>query len=1040
MLNLQIFGVLMVLHSYELVIIAIAIGVGLILLGLLVRKMKELVIQKNEFKSLNASFLDIVNSTKDSFVLFDHTNRFSHANKEANWFLYEVLKADKSTFNLESIINQFNDLAGINISEQISNGDFYELPNLEIKMDNGEILNFYCRINPVVSKGKKQYTYILARNITDEILKHRIADENDFLISEVMNYSRDGFISIRKDYTIQSINPVAISVLNLNIQSILGESILTLIPEVENTDLITKCEYVLMQQEPLEFEYFFASQASWFNVKLLPNKYGLSFFFFENTTMKVNTALNDAERLALEDFSRRDVSFYQIMAKTIDSIQVLFPGMFCATYLLTEDEKELKFFSSGYSTFLPTVPKPIKDDFSGFSNLLQNKLKLEPNDVHFDHLNSVFSYKRFSSIFSQPIISENKSIGILISYFDDDMNHYSNISHLQEKTGFLIGKLFNYRKIFRDLEKLSIVSENSQKGFATINIDERITWSNCSFNHLFGAQREAILFKLFTDLIGEENTSFDNFEKLKSGVGNFENITMRLSYYRKDADPKELQLITRTIFSGDEVQLLIEIEDITEQVNYEQRLLQGREFLKKITDTVPIVLFQCEIDDAGQFNFMFLSKEIERFGVDLTAERIYKRPELIFRLIHPDDLPRVINTIEISQKAQITWNVEFRLEGRDNKTMWMKGIGVPQFQEDGRSVWFGYFENISDKKEKIKEIEAINTRFAYASKAVNEAIWEWDIEKNTLYWSDGLSSIFGYLRSNYPTLDNLYEYIHPDDYQEYAIQVQRNLDNKELELFSMEYRFKKPDGYFASIVDKGYIIRDNQGKAERVIGSIRDVSELRLFEKKKKELINETQEFERNQFSMELHDGLAQQLVALNLYISHLEEDIPADKRERIEICKKIVLDSLNQTRYLCYNLSPPELSNGLISGLKALFDRLNALNGIDFKFDYDNALTNDLFESIDIYNVYRIIQEFVNNSLKHSEGTEICCEIHHRPNQKSITVLIRDNGKGFDTSNINYGFGIQNIKKRANLAGAKIQMNSGLGEGCSLRMNLHYV
>jgi len=421
-------------------------------------------------------------------------------------------------------MNQFNELTGVNVAQQISKGDFYELRNLEIKMDNGEMLNFYCRINPVVSKGKRHYTYILARNITEEILKHRIADENGFFISEIMSYSRDGFISIRKDYTIQSINPVAIAALNLGNQSTLGESILTLFPEIENTDLITNCEYVLMQQEPLEFEYFFARQASWFNVKLLPNKFGLSFFFYENTNMKVNTALNDAERLALEDFSKRDVSFYQIMAKTIDSIQVLFPGMFCAIYVLSEDEKEMKFFSSGYSTFLPTVPKPIKDDFFGFSYLLQNKLKLEESDAYFDHLNSVFSTKRFTTIFSQPIISENTSNGILISYFDRDMNHYSNISLLQEKTGFLISKLFNYRKIFRELEKLSIVSENSQKAFATINIEERITWSNRSFNHLFDSHREEVLFTFFTDLIGEENTSFDNFTKLKSGIANFENI------------------------------------------------------------------------------------------------------------------------------------------------------------------------------------------------------------------------------------------------------------------------------------------------------------------------------------------------------------------------------------------------------------------------------------------------------------------------------------------------------------------------------------
>lgn len=1029
----------MILYTYEIVIIVIGVLLGLLLVFLLFRKMKELVIQKNEFKSLNTSFLDIVNSTKDSFVLFDNISNFSHSNTEANWFLYEVLKVDKGHFNLDSILKQFNELTGIDVAQKIAEGDFYELKNLEVQMDNGELLNFYCRINPVISKGKRHYTYILARNITEEIIKHRIADENGFFIAEIMSYSRDGFISIRRDYTIQSINPVALSALNLANQDVVGSSILELFPELESTDLITNCEYVIHQNEPLEFEFFFARQASWFNVKLLPNKFGLSFFFYENTNMKVNTALNDAERLALEDFSRRDVSFYQIMAKTVDSVQELFPGMFCAIYVLNEEENELKFFSSGYSTFLPTVPRSIKNDFFGFDYLLQNKVKLEPTDSYFDHLNDVFSNKRFTTIFSQPIFSDSKSTGILLSFLDNEMVNSSSISHLQEKTGFLIGKLFNYRKIFRELEKLSIVSENSQKAFATINIDERITWSNRSFNHLFQKQRDEVLFCFFTDLIGEENTPFSNYRTLKEGVANFENINIRLAYYRQDNELKELQLTTRTIFSGDEIQLLIEIEDITEQVNYEQKLVQGREFLKKITDTVPIVLFQCEIDESGQFNFMFLSKEIERFGVDLTVDRIYKRPELIFRLIHPEDLPRVINTIEISQKAQITWNVEFRMEGRDNQVMWVKGIGVPEFQEDGTSLWYGYFENITDKKEKIKEIEAINTRFAYASKAVNEAIWEWDIEKNTLFWSDGLSSIFGYLRAKYPTLDNLYEFIHPDDYQDYAIQVQKNLDNKYLELFSMEYRFKKPDGYYANIIDKGYIIRDNQGKAERIIGSIRDVSESRLFEKKKKELINETQEFERNQFSMELHDGLAQQLVALNLYISHLEEDIPVDKRERVEICKKIVLDSLNQTRYLCYNLSPPELSNGLIAGLKALFDRLNALNGIDFVFHFDQSISNDLFESIDIYNVYRIIQEFVNNSLKHSQCTLISCNIDHRPIQKNISVTIKDNGKGFDTANVKYGFGIQNIHKRANLANAKIQMNSGIGEGCSLNINLLY-
>jgi PAS domain S-box-containing protein len=1029
----------MAIYNYELVIILIVIAVGVIFFVLHVRNIKQLVLQKNQVKALNESFLEIVDSTKDSFILFDKENEFNHANEEAKWFIHDVLKLTEEKFSLDTVLNLFEHISEVDVFEAIENGNFYEFKNLEIKIGNGESLYFYCRINPVFSKGKKLYTYILSRNITEEVLKHRIADENGFFISEIMSFSRDGFLSIKNDYTIQSINPIALAALNITDNQVIGKSILDVFPENENSELILNMEFILLQHESVEFEFFYSKTAAWFNVKLLPNKLGISLFFFENTNTRIVACLNDAERLALEDFSKRDVSFYQILAKSVDSVQDLFPGMFCVVYILSEDGAELKFFSSGYSTFLPTVPKSIKNDFQGFQQLLESNIKIDGNAPYFNFLSEVISSKRFTSIFSQPILSDEKPIGILLSYFEKDLSAFGNIYNLQEKTGFLVSKLFNYRKIFRDLEKLSIVSENSHKAFATINIEERITWSNRSFNALFRKHKEEVVFAHFYDLLSENSTSSDLFFKLKEGISNFENLKMRIPYLNSSREMKEIYLTTRTIFSGDEIQLLIEIEDITEQVNYEKLLVQGREFLLKITEAVPIVLFQCRIDDFGQFEFMFLSQEIERFGIDLSAERIYKHPELIFRRIHPDDLLRVINTVEISQKAQITWNVEFRLETNTNGYTWVKGIGVPEITNDGNVIWYGYFENITDKKEQIKKIEAINTRFEYASKAVNEAIWEWDIESNSLFWSDGLSSIFGYQRREYPTLDNLYEFIHTDDYQEYAIQVQKNLDNRELELFSMEYRFKKPDGYYANIIDRGYIIRDENGIAIRVIGSIRDVSESRLFEKKKKELINETQEFERNQFSMELHDGLAQQLVALNLYITHLEEDVPVDKRERIDICKKIVLDSLNQTRYLCYNLSPPELSNGLLSGVKALFDRLNTLNGINFVFEYDEKLTTEIFESIDIYNVFRIIQEFVNNSLKHSQGTEISCTISNNPRVKTISVLIKDNGRGFDTANVKYGFGIQNINKRANLANAKIQMNSGIGEGCSLSIQLKY-
>jgi signal transduction histidine kinase len=150
-----------------------------------------------------------------------------------------------------------------------------------------------------------------------------------------------------------------------------------------------------------------------------------------------------------------------------------------------------------------------------------------------------------------------------------------------------------------------------------------------------------------------------------------------------------------------------------------------------------------------------------------------------------------------------------------------------------------------------------------------------------------------------------------------------------------------------------------------------------------------------------------------------------------------LVLESLQQTRTLCYTVSPPELEDGLVMGIKALYERLNRLNGVVFNFTEDQALYHVSLDNIDNYNVYRIIQEFSNNSIKHANCSEISCELKLDRNKKSLKILLNDNGNGFDFEKIKYGFGIQNMKKRANLMNAKITITSKIGIGSTLKLSL---
>jgi hypothetical protein len=113
---------------------------------------------------------------------------------------------------------------------------------------------------------------------------------------------------------------------------------------------------------------------------------------------------------------------------------------------------------------------------------------------------------------------------------------------------------------------------------------------------------------------------------------------------------------------------------------------------------------------------------------------------------------------------------------------------------------------------------------------------------------------------------------------------------------------------------------------------------------------------------MELHDGLAQYLIGLNLYLNQLE--ISDDYNQFVlEKCKNLMQDSIQQTRSLCYNLTPPELNNGFINALNALFERLNGLNHVTCSLVNAMKLSQENFQQLDAYNVFRIIQEAINNA-----------------------------------------------------------------------------
>jgi len=218
------------------------------------------------------------------------------------------------------------------------------------------------------------------------------------------------------------------------------------------------------------------------------------------------------------------------------------------------------------------------------------------------------------------------------------------------------------------------------------------------------------------------------------------------------------------------------------------------------------------------------------------------------------------------------------------------------------------------------------------------------------------------------------------------------------------------------------------------LGYLESIHDIKMDEINRQHLIYETLEEERNRIAMELHDDLGQQLVALNLYINSLS-DSSESSSPGLTSAKEIASKAILQMKSLIYNLVPPEMDNGLEKTLENFFGRLNeASNPAQFHFKC-GKVNSDLFGNDISYHIFRIVQEFVSNSLKYSKCANVYCRIH--TSQGRPCIELADDGKGFEISTVKKGLGLENMQKRSRIIGAKLDMQSSPGAGTIVSLTL---
>ncbi len=195
----------------------------------------------------------------------------------------------------------------------------------------------------------------------------------------------------------------------------------------------------------------------------------------------------------------------------------------------------------------------------------------------------------------------------------------------------------------------------------------------------------------------------------------------------------------------------------------------------------------------------------------------------------------------------------------------------------------------------------------------------------------------------------------------------------------------------------------------------------------------EIQEQALKNVSWELHDNIGQLLSTAVMQINIMGTTIDTQSSDSLQDVRKLVGDSLQEIRNLSKTLNHEVIENvGLEKSIRVELKRFEKLNFLTPTLTIKGE--EGYIDPKDEIILYRIIQEFFSNTIKHAEASNLDVELEYTP--EALRIKIQDDGVGFDMKSVQANSGLLNMKSRASLVKAKLDYKSSPGKGVLLTLS----
>ncbi|MBI5718169.1 MAG: PAS domain-containing protein [Burkholderiales bacterium] len=264
------------------------------------------------------------------------------------------------------------------------------------------------------------------------------------------------------------------------------------------------------------------------------------------------------------------------------------------------------------------------------------------------------------------------------------------------------------------------------------------------------------------------------------------------------------------------------VEEVTERVRERQRLLASEANLAQMIDLVPGVVYRVLTYPDGRRRMSYVSASVKPL-LGIEPEAVLADPAMIFRLCHPEDLPRLVAAAGEAVPNERPLAIEFRvvLDGRER---WLQMSSAPAPSEDGAIARVGMFFDISAHKQAEQALREHGELWKSALERLSDGVWDWDIERRTGMVSVQGKALLGYrddeLLGDPASMDAI---THPDDIAGMRHARDAHFDGR-APVYMNEHRIRCKDGHWKWVLSRGVVMRrDADGRPLRMIGTHTDI-------------------------------------------------------------------------------------------------------------------------------------------------------------------------------------------------------------------------